>query len=171
MKMQIRKKDTRKFPISIDGDKTKYYFELRTLGRTVRDKAVSEALTQKFNSGSAKSSKSNETIVIESKIRSEIISEAEIKASLIGFVLPKEGGGQVSSEKMSVDQMYDELDMADEDLGFYVEQAVDIMQGNSPSANVLDRLAKMGVTPEDLGIAAVEGLEEVGNPTPDGKSV
>lgn len=167
--MRVRKKRVRKFYIPVDGaGMEEFYFELRTVPENERDKVISDAYVQKYKRPASKSANSKADVEIETKIKYDLIASAEREMFVVSFILPGEDGEVIRSDDPKVDKA-GTLNMLDEELGYYLAQCIDIMQGNRIDADVFERLSKTGVTLEMMGLTEAD-LEDVGDPTTAGDS-
>jgi len=150
--MRLRKETQRKFYLP---GSTEYWFEVRTLKKRQRERAISGAFTdttkRPLTEKSRKKYEEADEEEVQRQIRIDQITDAEWGAAIAGFYLPGEDG-PVSSKGMQRDQILDVLDMVDEDLSDYIDAAITVMQGGVLRPKMLEHLAEIKVTPEMLGI-------------------
>ena len=168
--MRVRKRSTRFFPLPnnvVDGPK--FGFTLRTVPNSLAAKIVSDAITESYDRPVTKEArdrfKDADTIKVEQKTRADLAYVAQNKAAVVSFLFPGEDGDALDSEKMTDAQVEETIDMLDEELEYYLAQAVDIMQGSLPDEKETKKLAAMDVTIEMLGLSQAEVEFPVEDPT------
>jgi hypothetical protein len=176
--MRIRKPKTRKF-YAIPGN-DRYYFELRTINNDVREKALSnsieQTMKQPLSDRASEQFKKADEIEVTHKTRADLMIKSELLESVVGYIMPDDEGGEVRSKdsngiSKSPEDMYQELyNSSDNELQFYIRQAMDVMFGDIPEGDDLARLNKMGITLEMMGFKEADTIPLEENPTTSGDS-
>jgi len=172
MALRVRKRKIQKFYIpndNGDGNFGEFYFELRTIPNSDRVKAASEAYTEvakrPVTQKARKKMMEAEEVEVVQKMRADLLSIAEKKLAIVSFVLPGEDGVVLSSSKLPEEEIAKTLDDMEEDLEWYLEQCIDVMQGNYPDSDTWDRLNSLGITAEMMDIPAYSGDDADEDPT------
>lgn len=169
MALRVRKAKVQKFffPYETPGV---FYFELKTIPNSERAKAASESYSvvskQPLTQKARKRMMAAEEVEVTQKMRADLLSIREKELSLVSFVLPGEDG-ILESSKMDSAQIKETMDNLEEDLDWYLEQCIDVMQGNYPDADTWERLESFGITHQMMNLPEITG--DVEDPTNSGE--